>query len=487
MKRDDFPPSWQERYDRALASKPALRADPEAPSMFAIGRIAAAFRAILDETGHQSTMLAAGSWRFDFVRAADAFMPPGVALLPLDYDYGFPSDPVQEAIRAASGRRPVLPIVWAHHDDRSYAGRPYMPFPGFASLLRRSAGAGYGIIHWTTRPLDLYFKSLADQVWRASENEQLESTCERMAEATFGREAREAGKQYLLTWMQDAPTFGRETTDRFIDQRINEAPVLEGCRRRLELLDCIKPLAKSPQASAWVSYYQDWEQFAMEFHRAQAAWQRSQAALENGHIDQARRELADVSPNAVMEQYARTIAHGGASRGEKGILISLNLRWLPYFLAQRQALGMDPLRVRFAPTFAEPLAQSQGKNTFAFDGERHLWQVLGAAETGAEVLPTSAGTPCSGGLKVDHAITVSLTPLGGQELPPGKQELKLTLSPGGAVDVLIDGVHRVDANHNTVAINATGGRLKFTLQPVNTTSSVCSVVLNQVATGSPGS
>src|SRR5206468_13122735 len=70
--------------DLALASKPALRADPEAPSMFAIGRIAAAFRAILDETGHNATTLAAGSWRFDYIRAADAFMPPGVTLIPLE-------------------------------------------------------------------------------------------------------------------------------------------------------------------------------------------------------------------------------------------------------------------------------------------------------------------------------------------------------------------------------------------------------------------
>jgi hypothetical protein len=218
----------------------------------------------------------------------------------------------------------------------------------------------------------------------------------------------------------------------------------------------------------------------------QAAWQRSQAALQNNNIDQARRELAVVLPDAVMEQYARTIAHGGATRGEQGILISLNLRWLPYFLAQRQALGLDPLRVRFAPTAPEPLAQSPGKNTFAFDSERHLWQVLGAAETGAEVLPGTAGTPCSGGLKVDHAITISLAPLSGQELPQGKQELKFALSADSTVDVLIGGVHRVDANHNTVAINATGGRLNLTLRPVNTASSVCGFVLNQVASGSPG-
>ena len=72
-----------------------------------------------------------------------------------------------------------------------------MPFPGFASLLRWSGSPGYGIIHWTTRPLDLYFKSLSDQVWNASENETLDTTCQRMAERTFGVAARETATHYL--------------------------------------------------------------------------------------------------------------------------------------------------------------------------------------------------------------------------------------------------------------------------------------------------
>ena len=62
--------------------------------------------------------------------------------------------------------RPVIPIMWAHHDDGHYMGRPYTPLPEFASKLADAKAAGFGIIHWTTRPLDLYFASLAKQVWR---------------------------------------------------------------------------------------------------------------------------------------------------------------------------------------------------------------------------------------------------------------------------------------------------------------------------------
>jgi hypothetical protein len=483
LKREDFPAPWQRQYDEALQSRPALRADAEAPSMFAIGKIATVFREILDETGHNATTLAAGSWRFDYIRAADAFMPAGVALLPLDYEYAFPSDPVREAIRSASGHRPVVPIVWAQHDDREYAARPYLPFTGFASMLRRTNSAGYGIIHWTTRPLDLYFKSLADQVWSGSENEQLETTCARMAERTFGSAARQSGAGYLLAWIQDAPMFGRETSDRFIDQDVEEAPVLDGCRRRLALLDRVKTLAKSPEASTWVSYYQDLEGFAMEFHRVQSAWQRSRDALKKGDAGQARHELADISPKGVLEQYARTISHGGATKGEKGILISLNLRWLPYLVSQRQALGMEPLRYRFAPTAPELLAQSPGRNTFAFDAGR-LWQVLGAAETGAEVLPQGSGTSCAGGLKVDRPITLSLKPIGGERLPSGKHELRVELSAGGDVEISNGTLQRVDASKNTIVVPVNEGRLDLELRPVGGAASVCGIVLSKVA-GNP--
>jgi hypothetical protein len=113
----------------------------------------------------------------------------------------------------------------------------------------------------------------------------------------------------------------------------------------------------------------------------------------------------DISPAAAIGQYARTIAHGGTTHGEKGILISLNLRWLPYFVSLRQALGMEPLRIRFAPTSHEPLAQSPGRNTFAFDPEGHLWQVLGQTEAGAEVGPD--------GLKADRPVSLSLKTLRG--------------------------------------------------------------------------
>lgn len=458
---EQFPGSWRQEYQRAIQSRPGLRANADSPSMFAIGKIAAAYRKILDESGHRDVLLAAGSWRFDFLSAADAFMPRNAALIPLDYSYQLPSDPAQEAIRLVTRNRPVIPIVWAQHDDRSYAGRSYTPFPGFASILRSSGSPGYGIIHWTTRPLDLYFKSLASQVWSASENETLDATCERMAERTFGAVARDSAKRYLLAWIQDAPLFGRETGDRFIDQYLAEAPAVEGCGRRLRLLLTFERQAQSQQAKTWVRYFENWERFVQAFYQAQSALQRSLEASARGDVEGARSEISAARPEAAVEQYARTVTQGGASRGEKGILVSLNLRWLPYFAAQRQALGMEPLHVRFAPTMPEDLAQGPGRFTYAFDADKRIWLVLGSAETGGDVQAGGDNTPCSGGLKVDHAISLALIGMGGRPLPSGPVRVSLELPPG-------------------VRVNASGarvmdGKLNVTLKPVNGPASVCAL------------
>lgn len=477
LRPEGFPGEWRTEYEQKLRSRPDLRGNPNLPSMFAVAKIAVAYRKILDETGHSGVTLSAGSWNFEFLLPADAFMPPGVALIPLDYSYQFASDPVQEAIRAVTRNRAVIPVVWAQHDDRSYAGRPYLPFSGFASLLRSSDSAGFGIIHWTTRPLDLYFKSLADQVWNASENEPLGATCERMAWRTFGARARDLGTKYLLDWIQDAPMFGRETTDAFIDQYLLEAPVLQGSRKRLDLLGALRPLARAPEASAWVDYYEDWEKFTRDFYRAHAGLQRSLAALKRGDDDQARRELADVSPELVLRQYARTIAHGGATRGEKGILVSMNLRWLPYFVAQRQVLGLEPLRIRFAPTSHEELAQAPGRYTYAFDPEGRLTMLLGSTETGAQVEARVGSDACSGGLKLDRPVSLRLRGLAGRSMPAGEHRLKLDLSPASRIEVSDGRTAQVATSGSAVPVTAADGVLTLSLKPIGGAASVCGVVL----------
>ena len=185
-----------------VAKTPAAEKYWNSAALFAIGKIVNAYGRALEELGREDVELACGSWRFDFLRAADRFMPEGVKFLPLDYHvlHGKSQmDTVERraAIARVGARRPVVPVVWAHHDDGNYVGRSYTPYPRFHEKLADAKAAGFGIIHWTTRPLDLYFESLVRQVWAADKNQPLEKTCREVAARWFGPEQADHGLQLL--------------------------------------------------------------------------------------------------------------------------------------------------------------------------------------------------------------------------------------------------------------------------------------------------
>jgi hypothetical protein len=475
----DFPAAWQAEYKKAMEANPRLNNDAEAPSMFAIGKIAKAFRKALNETGHSGVTMTAGSWRFSYLPSADVFMPAGVGLMPLDYDYAFPSDPVQESLRAIGRHRPVVPIVWAQHDDREFAGRSYTPFPGLGSMLRWSNSAGYGVIHWTTRPLDLFFKNVADQVWTGSENETLDVTTSEMAKRTFGPKAQEPGKRFLLDWIYDGPAFGEETSDKFV----NRGHVLDaeneavGAKARLALLNQIHPLVQSETAREWVAYFEDWEHYAQAVYQAQSALQKSETALEAGDRALARREIAVASPVSAIEDYAKAIRHGQTSRGEKGILITLNLRWLPYFEAQRQAVGLEPLQIEFAPTYHEPLAQGAGHYSFDFDASKHVTEVLGSQELGVEVRTFGGDAQCPSGIEVQSPVALAVGGLGGTKLQAGEYGVRLVMAETGKVELESGGARKEVTSASEIEVQASDGKVHFTLSPAVGSARVCGLTL----------
>jgi hypothetical protein len=475
----DFPAAWRGDFQKALDMNPRLKNDPEAPSLFAISKIVRAFRKALDETGHSSVTMAAGSWRFTYVPSADAFLPAGVGLMPLDYDYAFASDPVQESLRAIGRHRPVVPIVWAQHDDREYAGRSYTPIAGLGSMLRWSNSAGYGVIHWTTRPLDLFFKNVSQQVWQASENETLDVTAGAMAKGTFGPKAEELGKRYLLNWIYDGPAFGEETTDRFVNRiHVLDASNEEaGARMRLDLLSKMRPLTGDKAAQERIDYFADWEHYATDVYEAQSALQKSYAAFEAGDIAQARREIAAADPEAAIEAYARAIRHGQTSQGEKGILVTLNLRWLPYFEAQRQAVGLDALQVEFAPTTHEPLAQGAGHFTFDFDAAHKVIEVLGTSELGVEVHTFAPGTKCASGVEVSAPVQLAAGGLAGAKLPDGNYRVKLAMADADKVNFESGGASQQLTSASGAEARASDGKVNFTLSPVAGAVRVCGLSL----------
>ena len=245
MKVAEMPPRWQEEWQPEIARTPEAEKFWHAPQMFAIGKIVRAFDRGLKELGHERVQIAAGTWDFNFLAPCDRFFPPHVKLIGLDYNalHGRPQlgdDESRKVIRDVAAHRPVIPVIWAHHDDGNYIGRPYTPMAGFGTKLAAAQASGFGIIHWMTRPLDLYFKSHAEQVWSATKDRPLRASCDDMAARSFSAAARGAMGEYLERWVSDAPNFARETLDFFIDRPLtNTTQVVTGCRARLKLIESV--------------------------------------------------------------------------------------------------------------------------------------------------------------------------------------------------------------------------------------------------------
>jgi hypothetical protein len=376
IKLEEFPAAWKQEFKGA----------PADASMFAIGKLVRAFGRALQETGHGKVELAAGSWRLDFLKSADLYLPREATLLPLDWNTIFDTAAGQRALRTVRSGRRLVPIVWAHHDDRTYIGRPYTPYVNFSSLLKNVGASGFGIIHWTTRPLDLYFKSTVVQTWSATRDQRLEDTCAAMAARSFGEAAREAGGDYLFSWVTEAPMFGRETTDRFMDTPLADAAAhMKKSRARGAILAGIDRAALTADGRDRLDYFKNYEDFIYTFFASHTALERAQAHLKAGEYEQARAELRRTRPEDAIRAYVRAARSGTITSGEKALVISLNLRWLPYFVSAAQAAGIEPVRVRLGKVEREPLAQGAGHNTFHFDEQGRLWRVLEPAAGATEL------------------------------------------------------------------------------------------------------
>ena len=397
FKAENMPEAWQQEYAAELEKTPEVKDLWHSLHMFGQAKIVRAFRRALDELGRKDVEVAFGSWDFDFLPAADRFMPEDVAFIPLDWmvlrDASIFDTAEQRASVARVGaHREVIPIAWAHHDDGNYVGRPYTPYSNFYDRLTamECQSAGYGIIHWTTKPLDLYFASLVNQVWSASRNEPLEETCQRMAADLIGSEGAKAFGDYLHAWVVTMPKIGRETTDLFIDHELGDPAEMEAeQRKRLTLLDKVDRSKTDSEGVEWLDYFAGLEAYVRDIYRTEDAFNRAKKQHGGGDLSGARTAMAACRPEDVIERYAEFSQKGGMTRGEEGLVVSMNTRWLPHYTRLRQALAMEPVRYNLVPTSHDLLAQSRGVFTFHFGPDRSIWQCLGEHETRAEVFELS--------------------------------------------------------------------------------------------------
>ena len=516
IKVAEMPPAWQREYEAEIAKTPEAAKLWHAPQMFAIGKIVRAFDRALRECGGRARV-AAGTWDFKFLAPCHRFFPPGVKLIGLDYNalHGHPQlgdDESRRVIREVAAKRPVVPVIWAHHDDGNYLGRSYTPFAQFGSKLADAQACGFGIIHWTTRPLDLYFKSHIEQVWAATKDRPLRATCDDMAARSFGTSAQAVMGGYLERWVTDAPIFSRETSDRFIDRQLtNITEVVTGCRERLKMIESVDTTKLASPQRDRLNYFKGLEAFIAAFFDTHGRFQDAQAALKKGDLAVARAAMAGCRPEPVIELYAKFSSLGGITRGEQGSVVSLNTRWLPHIVRLRQQIGLDAVRYNFGPTSHDPLAQSPGRFTFHFDAEHHLWQTLGAQETGAETftLPAEASVAngiCRSGIESDKPIGLELVPILAAKkdpatVPAGDYRLRLLmLHPSSTVagqsafrvsvagtaldDILgidiFSGANRVLERVYPITVGTTG-KVIVTLTPVTGKANVCGAVLEPIS------
>jgi hypothetical protein len=525
LKVAEMPPRWQDEWRKEIARTPKAERFWHAPQVFALGKIVRAFDRALRELGHDRVQLAAGTWDFKFLAPSHRFFPPQVKLIGLDYNVLHDHPQLADAasrglIREVAAQRPVLPVIWAQHDDGNYIGRPYTPFTDFSTRLADAKACGFGIIHWTTQPLDLFFKSHAEQVWAATKDRPLRAMCEDMAARSFRPGTRATMGEYLERWVTDAPKFARETSDSFIDRPLTNVPqVVAGCRERLALLARVDAANLTHEERDRLDYFKGLEEFIADFYLTQDEFQRSQELWKSGNLAEARVAMADCDPARVIEEFARCSSSGGITRGELGLVVSMNTRWLPHIIRYRQMLGLEAVRIKFAPTQHDKLAQSPGVFTFHFAPDHQVWECRGEEETGARVFtaPTLQDEICRTGIESDQSLQVVFQPIlnhgnrsrsQSASLPAGDYWLRLFLldpvsahtgqrvfrvSVGGTilderVDIFADsgGRRRVLERVWPVKLDQPGS-LTMTLTPVRGKVLICGAVLEPVAsTGSIG-
>ena len=490
-----LPGKWQKEYLEILKQNPELKDERPYPGIFAISKIVEVYREILDEI-RPNVELVLGSWRLDYPKQADPFMPEYCGFIPLDWEVIFDKPEVLEELAEVGKNRKLYPIVWAHHDDHRYVGRPYKPFPEFNSKLDKVNGVGYGIIHWTTHPLDLYFTNAENQVWQNSENESFEKAIHNFVKSLL-KSNDENLITYFKEWFENAPMFGRETSDYFIDP--NEDYHLEGYNSALEVVEKAKERMKilqkvdsnnlNNQGLKEYNYQLGMEEFLISFFENHHNIFSAFKLLEEDNQNEAIQYVQKINPEESIKLYSKIISDFGATKGEEGLLLSLNLRWLPDYIDIRQRVGIEPVRINFQPTSHDPLAQGAGRHTFFIDIDKNFWHSKGEKELG--ILTATNGTlplknVSDSWVEITQPTEIPIKTMRNFNLPAKTLEIKLIPaeeSAGCSVEFLEGGSvissFTIDdfKNENVSSVKTSGGNLSVKIIPRNGTIKLSGLVV----------
>ena len=374
---EKFPQDWKEEYKEKLKDHPEIEDNLMASGTFAYGKLIAALQKVRDEI-RPELEISSGSWRFQYIPYADVMYPKNVPLVPLDWEVVFDTQEAKQILSNAGKNREMYPVIWAHHDDHRYIGRPYTPWDNLSERLEATNSKGFGIIHWTTHPLDLYFTSSGKQVWKNSENESIKKTVEEYVETNFGED--ENLVEYYYKWLTEGPMFGRETSDHFVDlgkQKLGHGLeswelMEEKAKKRLAMLGEIPSVSKHK----YLQYQKAMEEFYISFFENQQYFTEAFELAGNEKYNEARRVIQKANPDKTIQQYVDATKIIGLTSGEKALVFSMNTRWKADFINLRQRLGMEPVRYKFTPTQHDPLAQAPGKYSYYIDDKNQWWRCL---------------------------------------------------------------------------------------------------------------
>ena len=488
---DQFPENWQKEYGSIMRSNTDLEGDLFAPSAFVIGKIIKAFQQTAKDI-NPDVEVSSGSWEFDFLTSADIIYPEDVTLIPLDFKVVFDSFEVREQLTAIGQNRKIIPIVWAHHDDHRYIGKPYSPFQNFNSKLDTCNSHGFGIIHWTTRPLDIYFKSLSYQVWQSGKNIALTNINHQYAVRLFYNLHKKM-TPYLDSWIKNAPMFGRETSDHFMDPGsfiIGEQPespdkFLQNIEERVSILNAIDQNGLSTQAKTMLKYYQGMEHFFFEFITQQNLLYQANKYWNEGAIKDTKASILEAEPEKAINAFANYIRFGETTHGEKAIVISLNLRWYPDFIDQKQLVRLESIRYNFQPTFHDFLAKAPGTYTFFIDQEKNWYLGLGEHEiTGVKAFQSKVPLSMTRDSYIQTAdqFEIPLRTIRQKNLSKGRYHLKLDFETADLEQVQIEireksksKIKKWTKSNKLVEFEVTGNEVILSIDPNQSTLNLFSL------------
>ncbi len=430
LKYNEFPVHWKNEFDRLCLQHSMLdKTSEEHTGRFATAKIYSVIRELLNESARENIQLWAGSWRCTWMELADLFYPREVGFIPLDYNTDYFTVPEKtDILKKVSLNRKVLPIIWAHHDDWEHIGAPYAPYERLATKIKEIGNSGVGIIHWTTRPLDIFFKNAEHQLWKNTQHFTIQNTAASMARRMVSGSDTAQFADYITNWIDEGHRFGRETRTYFINRPIQKTELdsaLQYSGERIRILENIT------DKNDFIQYHLAMEHFCNAFYQTQVNYQDALDSFNNLNYDLSIDFLKKCKPESVIEDYARAVAINGVTKGEQGVIIEMNLGWLPMIYSLEQTLGLKPIRYNLGYTNYPNLGVGLLNTNYFIDTQGEFWRNLGERECGGTYFtnsnPVSGASDsvyseiCQSGISSATSFLIQMQPIGADISP---KELK---------------------------------------------------------------